>query len=165
MASKYTEAEREAYKKGLAANKKKTARGSSTSRSKTRATARKKGKDGKPAKRSGAELVKSYKLASGDVVTRPKISAWRIDKNIGFQSLVAFLGKNGGVPKSDKEEVRERFRNMVVTLTSKAGITTLNGLWDSKYDKLKLIQLGLVVNPAKNYFGPGGSRLKDKATK
>lgn len=169
MATQYTDEQKAAYKAGVAAAKKKTTparkTGTAATRGKKRTDARR--TKGKGKKRSGCTAADSYtNRQTGELVQRPMIRAWRIDKNFGFQALVAFLSKNDGMPKNEANG--ERFRNMVVTLTSKAGKSTVNGVFDSKYNKLKLIDLGLVANPyAPNggYFGPGGSRLKAKATK
>jgi hypothetical protein len=161
----YTDEERAAYKAGLAAAKKKTSRGSSAGRSKTR-TDKRRTKPAKGKKRSKCEMVESYKLANGDVVNRPRIKGYRISKDTGYQKFTAFLGANEGIPK--KEESRERFRNFVVNMVSGGHSTTENAVYDSKYRKLKFINLGLVANPfAPNggYFGPGGARLRDKVTK
>jgi hypothetical protein len=173
----YTEAEKEAYKRGLAAAKKRsgtkpaakrkprTRKAAATTTTRKTYTRKPRTRKGKGKARSGCYAVDKYKLAAtGEEVQRPKISAWRIDRNLGFQSLVAFLGANDGMPKN--EENGKRFRNMVVTLTSGAGKNTVNGIWDDQYQYLKMPDIGLVAKPgkgkAKGYFGPGGTRLKSK---
>lgn len=161
----YTEEQKAAYKAGLAAAKKKGTRGSTAGRAKARTDKRRK-KPGKGKKRSKCQMVESYILADGSVANRPKITGYRIAQGIGYQRFSAFLGANDGIPKNP--ESRDRFRNFVVNLVSGAGKTTCNAVYDSTYGKLKFIELGLVANPkAPNggYFGPGGSRLKGKATK
>ena len=167
MATQYTDEQKAAYKAGAAAAKKKAP---AKSAAKKRAPAKSAAAPRKPKvikKRSGCSAADSYtNRKTGEVVQRPIIRAWRLDKNFGYQTLVAFLSKNDGMPKNEANG--DRFRNMVVTLTSKAGKSTVNGVYDDKYKKLKLIDLGLVANPYAprgGYFGPGGSRLKSKATK
>lgn len=162
--TEYTDEQKAAYKAGKTAAAKTTKRGSTAGRAKARTDKRRKKAPGK--KRSGCKAYDSYKSREGELVQRPMILAWRIDKNFGFQKLRAFLSKNDGMPKNEANG--DRYRNMVVTLTSKAGVSVINGVFDDKYQKLKLIDLELVANPnAPNggYFGPGGSRLKAKATK
>lgn len=168
MATQYTDDQKAAYKAGLAAAKKKApARKAAAAPRKPKPVGKKTNPVRKGKKRSGCTAADNYtNRATGEVVQRPMIRAWRIDKNFGYQTLVAFLSKNDGMPKNEANG--DRFRNMVVTLTSKAGKSTVNGVFDAKYNKLKLIDLGLVANPYANdggYFGPGGSRLKAKATK
>ena len=164
----YTDEQKAAYKAGKAAAgkagaaTKKPARKGGAARAKGRVVKRK--TIGK--KRSGCTYKAEYTLRStGEVVQRPCITGWRLSKQHGYQKLAAFLGKNDGIP--EKESSRERFRVFVCTITSEAGVTVINGIYDLEYRKLKIPQMGLVANPFaanKGYFGAGGARLKGKAT-
>jgi hypothetical protein len=164
MATTYTDEQRAAYKAGLAAAKKKGSPARKGSGTAAR-TPRRRKTIGK--KRSGCKMEESYTIkATGEHINRPRIRGWRISKEIGFQSFTAFLGANNGEPKNP--ESRDRFRNFVVNMKSQLGTSTENAVYDNQYGKLKFIELGLVANPkAANggYFGKGGARYKDKATK
>ena len=165
----YTQEQKDAYAAGkAAAAKKKTAAGKRSGSTATRTAKRLGGKRKKATgdykKRSGCRYEDSYKGRDGKIVDRPKIWGWRIDSKLGFQSFVAYLDKNDGLPRNGTSG--DICRVFVVNITTKGlGESKATGVYSLKYKKLSITSLGLVANPSAprgGYFGRGGSRYKDK---
>lgn len=173
MANNYTDAEKAAYKAGLAAAKKKG--GAAPKR--TRRTAAPKGRKRKATtggrkkstgkRASGCIYYNSYKGANGDTVNSPKIWAWRYygsGANRKKMEMTCYLSKNDGKAKTgtSTDVGRVFVCNIVIVGESESKAT---GWWSEQYEKLTISSLGLVANPKLSgggYFGRGGSRYADK---
>jgi hypothetical protein len=162
--AKFSDAENEAYKRGLAAGQKKSGKKSSSSKGKG-------GKKGKGPKSSGCVYEESYKAgpkskfgSEGETVNRPKIWGWRRSKLHGFQTFTAFLSKDNGAPQNGTSS--DDCLVFVVNLqTEGRAPERMTAVWSKKYRKLSMTDAQLVANPFANdggYFGRGGSRFKDK---
>jgi hypothetical protein len=174
----YSNAQKAEYYAGLAAAeggdkpaKKRPAKRTSARKSGTTATRTRRRVGGKRKfnpdtykKRSGCFYEESYKDKNGNIVERPKIWGWRIDAKLGFQSFVAYLDKNDGLPRNGTSG--EICRVFVVNITTKGlGESKATGVYSMKYKKLSITKLGLVANPRGGrggYFGRGGSQYRDK---
>ena len=171
----YTEAEKAAYKAGLAAKGGARSRGTAATRTKKRtaktyAKGKAKGKS-KGGKRSGCIYYEHYTDANGNRVDRPKVFGWRYIPGVGRQTFNAYLDKNDGAPRNPKsKESGESCRVFVVNLVTEGiGEATHTGVYSLKYRKLSITKLGLVANPftktAGGYFGKGGARYRNKIKK
>lgn len=174
MASKkYTEAEQEAYKRGLAAAGKKTKRSRSGSTA-TRSTARRKGRAAygtrkRTAKRASGCIYYNpgWKRSDGSTSDVPKIFAWRYfgkGANRVKQTMTAYLDKNGGKPRRGDADCTVWVCNLITVGQSSSTETGVLG----KYGKLNITKLGLVCNPqleGGGYFGRGGSAYRGKVNK
>jgi hypothetical protein len=160
-----TEAERAAFKAGVAAaNKKKGGARKRSADTTTRRRSRYGKSKGKGKKPSGCKQpVKHITKDSAETV---KIFAWRKLPGGGRQLLNAYLGPNGGKPKEhDDTSVCSTF---VCNLTVVGQSTVVcSGVWSEKYKKLTVNAPGqiLVANPdggEGGYFGPGGAKLRSR---
>lgn len=142
-----------------------TAKGKRSGTVATRVGRRRTKKQGDYKKRSGCFYEESYtNKTTGEVVNRPRIWGWRIDKKLGFQSFVAYLDKNDGAPRNGTST--DVCRVFVVNITTKGlGESKATGVWSVRWRKLSITKLGLVANPFaanKGYFGRGGSQYADR---
>jgi len=171
MASKYTEAERAAYKRGLDAAKKKGKRSGTTA---SRSTSRRKGRKanstrkGTPKRASGCIYYNpGWKRQDGSESDVPKIFAWRYfgkGANRKKQTMTAYLDKNGGKPRKGDADCTVWVCNLVTVGESSSTETGVLG----KFGKLNITKLGLVANPqlaGGGYFGRGGSAYRGKVNK
>ena len=162
-----TEAEKAAFKAGLAAAKKKGGarkRSANTTTRRPRATLQGRGKGNKP---SGCKPPVPHVTKEGNNTF--KIFAWRKLPGGGRQLLNAYPGEDGGKPKNGTSQ--DICTTFVCNLTKVGESTTVcSGVWSEEFKKLTINAPGqtLVANPSGGvggYFGPGGSKLKDKVKK
>jgi hypothetical protein len=159
-----SDAERAAFKAGLAAAKKKEGARKRSSSTTDRRRGRKGQGKGKGKKPSGCKQPAKHTTKEGAETT--KIFAWRKLPGGGRQLLNAYLSQDGGAPKNGtSQEVCSTF---VCNLTTVGvGTTVCSGVWSEKYKKLTVNAPGLtlVANPdggTGGYFGPGGKALRNK---